>query len=468
MRSSRSSPKDCDTIAAVSTPAGEGGIGIVRISGPEAIHIARALFRTRPEGPPPQFKSHSITHGFVIDPATGQLIDEVLLNVMFAPKTYTMEDTVEINCHGGRAVLQKALEIAIAHGARLADPGEFTKRAFLNGRIDLAQAEAVMELISAKADASLAAALSLLRGSLSGEIAACEEDLLGALANVEASIDFAEEGLETASPKSLRQKLKACADRIGRLIDSYKQGRIVRDGACVVIVGRPNVGKSSLLNAILRYDRAIVSPYPGTTRDTIEESISIKGVPVRLTDTAGIRRARGGVEHLGVLRSQEALNGADLALFVIDGSIPLNGSDREVFSKLSGRRKICTLNKTDLPGAFDEAALLREFPGVRVEKVSALLGRGIDRLTEAIYEEVMGKADRGLDAPLLVRLRHQQALKKARLHIKKALRASGARLSPEFVALDLRIALRHLGEISGRDAGAGLLGKIFEEFCIGK
>lgn len=468
MRSSRRNPKDCDTIAAISTPLGEGGIGIVRISGPCAIGIAKAIFRSKTGAAALHLESHRIKHGFIVDPETGEPIDEVLLNVMCAPKTFTMEDTVEINCHGGRTVLLKVLELAIASGARLAEPGEFTKRAFLNGRIDLAQAEAVIEVIRAKTEASLAAAMALLRGGLSKEIASLEEDLLGALASIEASIDFAEEGLEIASPESLRVCLSGCIDSLDALIDSYSRGRMARDGLAVVIAGRPNVGKSSLLNAILRHDRAIVSPFPGTTRDLIEESICIKGTPFKLQDTAGIRRARGPIEEQGVSRSREALERADLALLVVDGSIHLNGADRRLFSGAVSRRAICVLNKIDLPAAFGEDALRKELPGLRIVKVSALLGMGIEKLKEAIYQEAVEGDGRGEGAPLVLKLRHQQALKKAKSHLKKALRALQIGLSPEFVAIDIKGALGCLGDISGRDAGAALLDRIFEDFCIGK
>ncbi|MCG2814089.1 MAG: tRNA uridine-5-carboxymethylaminomethyl(34) synthesis GTPase MnmE, partial [Thermodesulfovibrionales bacterium] len=337
-----------DTIAAISTPPGEGGIGIVRLTGKDAIKIADRLFHSSKGKTLFDSASHRIIHGFIKDSSTGETVDEVLVSVMRSPNTYTREDIVEINCHGGMSPLREALELAVKHGARLAEPGEFTKRAFLNGRIDLSEAEAVLDLIRAKTDESRRIALEQLRGRLSEKILNLREQLTKICVFIEACIDFPEEEIELASRKEIVESAETILKELASLLKSYDEGRFFREGLAAAIVGRPNVGKSSLLNALLQKDRAIVTDTPGTTRDTIEEYLNINGLPLRIIDTAGIRESHDMAEKEGVRRSIRAMEVADLVMAVIDGSEPLKDEDIEVLGKTKGKNTIIVINKSDL------------------------------------------------------------------------------------------------------------------------
>ncbi|GAB4405302.1 MAG: tRNA uridine-5-carboxymethylaminomethyl(34) synthesis GTPase MnmE [Anaerolineales bacterium] len=452
-----------DTIAAISTPLGQGGIGIVRMSGPEALPIARRLFRPsrgRADAPWPAFR---LRHGFIVDPATGARVDEVLAAYMPAPRTYTRQDIVEINGHGGIVALRRILELALREGARPAEPGEFTLRAFVNGRMDLAQAEAVLDIVNAQTDAALRLAVGQLEGRLSGEVRAVRERLVAALAYLEATIDFVEDEIP---PQDIGPALREAADAIRGLLRGADQGIVYRQGIRTAIVGRPNVGKSSLLNALLRTDRAIVTPIPGTTRDTLEETLNLQGVPFVLVDTAGIAGATADpVEQLGIERSRRAVRQADLVLVVVDGSEPLRPEDRAIAELTEGRAAIVAINKCDLPTVADVAEFLPSAPRVRI---SALTGEGLDDLRAAMLELALGGEAMASNGILVGSVRHKEALARALDHVEKAEATYRQGLPADFVTIDLRAALDALGEITGQTVTPDLLDNIFANFCIGK
>ena len=451
-----------DTICAVSTPPGEGGIGIIRVSGKEAIPIASGIFRPAAESGPALGASHTLRFGHVIDPATGELVDEALVSVMRARATYTREDVVEINCHGGMVPLWRTIELLVAAGARQAEPGEFTKRAFLNGRIDLAQAEAVMDIIRAKTDLALRAANEQLQGGLSAEISTLRDRLISILASVEAGIDFPED-VESEAGKKLGDEVSRVLDGIDGLLSSASFGRILRDGFATAIVGRPNVGKSSLLNALLRQDRAIVTAVPGTTRDVLEEYVNVAGVPLRILDTAGIRHSHDVVEQEGVRRSLEAMGSADIVLVVLDGSQELTSEDRLVLDKVSGKNAIAVINKSDLPQKLEANGQ----PAARVA-VSCRTGAGLEDLRRSIAEMVKKGTVTSREHAWAVNQRHKTALEQTKESLQKALETSSSGLSPEFIAVDLRGALDSLGLIIGATHTEDILERIFSDFCIGK
>lgn len=448
---------DRDTISAISTPPGEAGIGIVRISGPDAVKIAEKLFISPKNS---VMKSHAVIYGFIKDPESGQRVDEVLLTVMRAPHTYTKEDVIEINCHGGLLPLRRVLELTLKEGARLAVPGEFTKRAFLNGRIDLSQAEAALDLIRAKTEESERIALEQLTGGLSEKINALREKTLSVCAHIEAYIDFPEEEIEPASISEIKKDITDTIDDISALSASYNEGRFFREGLKVAIAGRPNVGKSSLLNALLQRDRAIVTEMPGTTRDVIEEYLNIEGLPLRIMDTAGIRQAHDMAEEEGVKRSLQAVKDADLVLGILDSSMPLKDGDMKLIETLRGKNSILVLNKTDLPEAMIE--LPHDMPSVRV---SAKTGEGLEALKEAIFNSCLRKGR--TEGVMVTNLRHKTALDASETALKAALNAIETR-PLEITAMELREALDRLGEIVGAVTTEDILNRIFSEFCIGK
>ena len=445
-----------DTICAVSTPPGEGGIGIIRISGGMAAGIAVKLFKPRWDKNLLAAPSHSLHYGHVVDPASGETIDEALLNVMRAPSTYTREDVFEIHCHGGMMPLWRTLGLCIAAGARQAEPGEFTKRAFLNGRIDLAQAEAVMDIIRAKTDLSLRAANEQLLGGLSGEIAALHDRLLSLIAAVEAGIDFPEEDIETATGQPLAEEADGLLAAVDSLLSDYTYGRILRDGFATAIVGKPNVGKSSLLNALLKQNRAIVTEVPGTTRDVLEEYLNIAGVPLKILDTAGIRHSHDIVEQEGVRRSIGAIGSADIVLFVLDGSQPLTTEDRRVMDEIKGKHVIAIINKSDLPRKLEQ---LRKSDAQ--VSVSCITGEGLEDLKSAISDQVKQGTITSREHAWAVNQRHKTALEQTKESLQKALESITSGLSPEFISLDLRGALDNLGLIIGATYTEDILERIF-------
>ncbi len=449
-----------DTIAAISTPPGAGGIGIVRLSGGDSIKIADGIFRSPRRKKLRHSRSHRILFGHIVDPANGEILDEVLVSVMRAPNTYTREDIVEINCHGGVVPMRRILELVLKTGARLAEPGEFTKRAFLNGRIDLARAEAVLDVVNALTEEGRRAAVRQLRGGLSEKIEAVRQKLMELAAFVEAYIDFPEEDIE---PVPLEDMQKSAADirkSLEKLIDSARYGLILREGLKTAIVGRPNVGKSSLLNALLRQDRAIVTESPGTTRDVIEEHLNIRGLPVRIMDTAGIRDASNTAEKEGVKRSLRSMEEADLVLLVLDGSRPLHKTDRELIEKSRPDKTILVVNKTDLPRKMD-------LDGTNMQEISALNGTGLEELKQKMVETVLGGGSTG-GADIVTNTRHVRALEKSLASIDSFMSGLSRKTPPEFLSVELRDALDAVGEILGVTTPEDILNKIFSDFCIGK
>lgn len=459
-----------DTIAAIATAPGEGGIGIVRLSGPEAAAIAARIFRPLRPGP---LRPYRLRYGHVFDPATGTVVDEALAALMRAPRSFTREDVVELSCHGGPLPLQAVLNLALAAGARLARPGEFTMRAFLNGRIDLTQAEATLDVIRARTDAGLALAQAQLGGWLAREVRTTRAALLECLAYVTVVVDFPEDEVES---QEIGPQLRAGLAGVEGLLRGADQGIIYRQGARAAIVGRPNVGKSSLLNALLRADRAIVTPVPGTTRDTLEETANLGGVPVVLVDTAGIRASDDPVEQLGVERSRAALAGADLALLVFDASQPLTAEDRAIAALTVDKPTLLVWNKADTvegTGGLGTGGWGQGEPAhsrlVATVWTSAATGAGVGELARAVAKALLGGAPAAAgEAHLVSSPRHRDALRRAEEHLRGAVDGWEVGHPADLIGGDLTAALNALGEITGETVGDDLLDVIFSRFCIGK
>ncbi len=457
-----------DTIAAIATAPGEAGIGIVRISGEKSIEIIDKIFESKRGKKLSQYKPRRITYGYIIDPETNEKIDEVLVSYMKAPDTYTREDIVEINCHGGMIPVKRILELVLRSGARAADPGEFTKRAFLNGRIDLAQAEAIMDLIGAKTEKGFDVALNQLEGFLSKEVSKIREKLLEMLAHIEVSIDFAEEDIDEITLDILLESSREVEKDIQKLLDTSHTGKIIREGLSTVIVGKPNVGKSSLLNALIKESRAIVTNVPGTTRDVIEEYLSIKGIPLRLIDTAGIRETDDVVEKIGVERSKELFNLADLIIVVLDASDNLTKEDLEIMSLIGSKRALIIINKTDLPQKFEVDEVRNIVKDKDIIEISILENIGIEQIEDALVEMVYQGEVKAKDSLLVTNVRHKNALERALKGIKDGIKAIEEPLPLDFIEVDIRDVWQALGEITGDTAEEDLLDRIFENFCIGK
>ncbi len=463
-----------DTICAIATPIGEGGVGIVRISGEKAVDVAASLVALRSGVPLASAASHALQHADILDPtdSTGRTpLDEALVAVMRGPKSYTGEDVVELQCHGGMVILRTICEVLARAGARLAEPGEFTKRAFLNGRLDLAQAEAVLDTIRAKTAGSLRIAQEQLRGALSHEIDAVRETLIGLLAHVEAGIDFVEEDIAFIPTDELTAGLHLAHGAVSRLLAHSREGRILREGVTAAIIGRPNVGKSSLLNALLKTDRAIVTAIPGTTRDVLEEVLNIRGIALRLLDTAGIRDTADPVEQEGVRRSRAAQEQADLVLIVLDGSAPLTEEDRSLLREACShedQKRLVVVNKTDLPIRLDPTLLSFEKPDCAVVKISAKTGYGLDDLRDRIRMLLLRPDFESRETVLVTHLRHQTALWRTLDALTAVLASVEAKAAGELIAMDLRAAIDALGEITGAVSTDDILDRIFREFCIGK
>jgi len=453
-----------DTIAAIATPPGEGGIAIVRISGPDAEKIAEEIFIRR-QGPVGKFHSHTLYHGQIADPKDGQPIDEVLLTIMRKPHSYTGEDVVEVHCHGGNFLVRQILAQILTQGARQAEAGEFTKRAFLNGRIDLAQAEAVLDLIRARTAKGAQLALNQACGELSKYVGELREELLDILVQVEAAIDFPEEEIELLQRQLLMEKIAALADKINVISDSYDWGRLFRDGARVCICGRPNVGKSSLLNALLSTERAIVTPIPGTTRDVIEESLILDGLPTVIWDTAGIREADDQVEKMGVELSRKYLEKADALVVVLDGSTAVTQDDRSLLQMARSKKIVIAVNKNDLPLVVDPRSLAVD-QTTRVLTISAKTGAGIDSFKRTLRELILGSNH---EPPITVtNLRHRSELVRSAAGLTRAVGTLGQGIPPELAAVDLKDACEALEEIIGVVNSEDILERIFNNFCIGK
>ncbi len=465
-----------ETISAIATPIGEGGISVIRISGRRALEIASHIFQTSSGMPLDAFPTHSAHYGVIVDPVTEEHVDDGLLTILRAPRSYTGEDSVEISCHGGMIPTRKVLEATLRAGARLAEPGEFTRRAFLNGRLDLAQAEAVLDIIRARTDESLRVARRQMEGALSSQIRTLREELLGIMARIEAAIDFPED-VEEIRLESIAMSLHDAISHVSGLLDTASCGKVYREGIQTVIVGRPNVGKSSLLNALVRESRAIVTPIPGTTRDLIEETINIRGIPVRTIDTAGMRATSNIVEKAGIDRTRRSVEQADLILAMLDASRGLSKGDKELLTELQGRKLIVVVNKTDLLREDDGRELLEKVRGW-IEKnldvrppvigTAAPSNEGITELEDLIVETVMAGGVACAEGAVVSNVRHSRALEEARLSLQHCLRTVESNLPLDFISIDLRAAVDALGRITGETATEDVIDRIFSDFCIGK
>jgi tRNA modification GTPase len=456
-----------DTIAAIATPAGVGGIGVIKVSGPSAWAIGRRLFQ--PSRPQEGLCSHRLYHGYILEPDTGRAVDEVLTSFMRAPHTYTREDVVEINCHSGMAVLERLLELVLRAGARLAEPGEFTRRAFVNGRLDLTQAEAVLDVIHSKTKRSLDLASEHLRGALQAMVSDLRSQILQVLATVEAAIDFPDEEIEVTGGAGLAERLRTqVLEPVTELLAGYEDGRILREGLAVIIAGKPNVGKSSLLNALLRSNRALVTPIPGTTRDAIEEGFNLRGIPIRLVDTAGLREPDNLVEELGVALTRDRLARSDLILLVMDRSAALTREDSRIAEELGDKPRIIILNKSDLERHPDFTHIDTRFPGETAVEVSALRGDGIEALKDAVFRTVFGRRLDTETSVVAPNLRHKVCLEGTKQAVKRAIDLLETQATVELVAVELQDALARLGEIIGMTTSEDVLDQIFSRFCIGK
>jgi tRNA modification GTPase len=453
-----------DTIAAISTPPGEGAISIVRLSGDQAVTIADKVYRSGKKSLS-DVPSHTIHYGHIIDPVEQQVVDEVMISVMRAPKTFTREDIVEINCHGGIVVVNQLLQLILRSGARLAEPGEFTKRAFLNGRVDLSQAEAVMDLIRAKTDRAMSVAINQLDGNLSHLIRQLRQEILGTLAQVEVNIDYPEyDDVEELTTQLLLEKAQQVGQQIDALLLNAKQGKILREGLSTAIIGRPNVGKSSLLNYLLHEEKEIA----GTTRDVIEEYVNVRGVPLKLIDTAGIRETDDVVEKIGVERSRKALSEADLILLVLNQSEALTTEDKELLKATQGLKRIILLNKTDLPSRLSQEELNMYLGTDEVFAISVLEKAGLDQLEEAIAKLFFGGQTGEKDATYVSNTRHIALLEKAGQSLKEVRNGILAGMPVDLVQIDMTRCWDYLGEIVGDSVQDELITQLFSQFCLGK
>ncbi|UCF58018.1 MAG: tRNA uridine-5-carboxymethylaminomethyl(34) synthesis GTPase MnmE [Deltaproteobacteria bacterium] len=456
-----------DTIAAIATPIGQAGIGIVRMSGPHARQIAEKIFK--PKRPIKRLRAHRLYLGHLIDTSSGEMIDEVLLSFMKAPHSYTREDVVEINSHSGYLLLSMILQIVLNEGARLAKPGEFTFRAFVNGRIDLTQAEAIVDLINSKSERGLHLASQQIKGKFRTEIEGLRQKVVEILAHTEVAIDFPEEEYGNISREEMAQRVsRDLIEPIAKIMAAHAQRKIWMEGIDTVIAGRVNVGKSSLLNRLLNEQRAIVTAIPGTTRDIIESTIHIEGIPIRLMDTAGFRKVKGEVERIGIDLTKEKLASADLSLIVLDQSRPLNRDDLNILAKAEKNKSLILLNKIDLAPRINQEDLNRALNGMPVVTISALTGEGIDDLRRAIRDHVMAGDVDTTSSHLAPNLRHRTALIEASKYFKNAFRSMRVGLPLEVIALDLNSGLEALGEIIGETTNEEIIEKIFSEFCLGK
>jgi len=468
-----------DTIAAIATPIGSGGIGIIKISGKDAFSIAKAIFQRpqaswdqdHPRGDTFSFpiKSHRLYHGHIVNPETGTVLDEVLLSAMKAPRTYTREDVVEINSHSGYIVMASILNLVLQKGARLAEPGEFTKRAYLSGRIDLTQAEAVIDIINSRTEKALEIATSQIKGDLKNRIESIRNALIDILTQVEAAIDFPEDVEDVINAESIRQILdKAVIDELSDLVEQYENMHVLRDGLKMIVVGRPNVGKSSLMNRLIQNDRVIVTPIPGTTRDLIQETLNIHGIPVIIADGAGLHETKDPIEIIGIEKTKDYIHDSDLILFMIDASDPFTVEDKKIFQTIDDKRMILVINKIDLVTDAFKPEIPEAWNNIPNVKISALFGKGLRSLKELIAKFAMGDQKLDVQSTIIPNLRHKKALEKSRKIAISASQEIHKGTSFELIAIDIKDALDSLGEIIGAVAKEGIIDQIFNRFCIGK
>lgn len=455
-----------DTIAAISTPVGEGAISIVRLSGDEAIKIADKLFSGKNLY---EVNSHTLHYGKIVNPNNDEVIDEVIVSVMKAPKTFTREDVVEINCHGGYISVKRILELVLENGARLAEPGEFTKRAFLNGRIDLSQAEAVMDIINSKTKQAMKVAVTQLDGKLSRLIKKLRQELIETIAHVEVNIDYPEyDDVEEMSHEMMKKKTKYVHAEIEKLLEVANQGKILREGIKTAIIGRPNVGKSSLMNALVQEERAIVTDIPGTTRDIIEEYVNVRGIPLKLIDTAGIRETKDLVEQIGVERSHKILQEADLVLFMLNNNEEITDDDRKIIDSLNETNYIVIINKTDLPQKINLNEVKALVKDRTVITTSLINDEGLDQLEKAISNIFFTEDLFSDDVTFVSNVRHIHLLKQAKSALEDAMEAIELGVPLDMVQIDVRRTWEYLGEIIGDTASESLIDQLFSQFCLGK
>lgn len=455
-----------DTIAAIATAPGEGGIGIIRISGERSLSVAEEIFRSMSGKLIKDYKTRTLVYGNIVD--GDKVIDEVLVAYMKGPNSYTAEDVIEINCHGGFISVKKILELILSKDVRLAEQGEFTKRAFLNGRIDLSQAEAIIDVIKAKTDMAHEVAQNQLEGSLSNKIKDLRMKVTEVLAHLEVAIDFSEEDVEEITYQTLEEKARELKNEIKKLYDTAESGKILRDGLKTVIVGKPNVGKSSLLNSILGENRAIVTDIPGTTRDVIEEFVNIKGIPLKIVDTAGIRETEDVVEKIGVEKSKESFNSADLVIMVLDSSRQLSDEDLEILANLENKKTIVLLNKTDLEQKIEEDKIRQYVDNDSIIRISALKHEGIEEIHDKIESMVYRGSIKNTSSLVITNSRHKDALLRAYESINDAISAIEQNLPYDFIEVDFKNIWDYLGYINGDTVKEDLLDTIFSNFCIGK
>ncbi len=461
--------KTDDTIAAISTPIGEGGIAVLRVSGKSALDILKKVYRSKEGKERSEFESHRMFYGFIFDPLSMEMVDNVMCVYLKSPNSYTGEDTVEIYCHGGYVVPQTILQILVASGARPAEPGEFTKRAFLNGKIDLVQAEAVANVIQAQTRSGLRYAESQLRGVFSKKVDDLKDRVLDVLSEIEAYVDFPEEDIEGPVKDSLKSRIFFVVSELKKILDSYYVGRVYKNGVVTAIIGKPNVGKSSLLNRLLQSERAIVSHIAGTTRDFIEDVVDICGIPFRMIDTAGIRDVEDELEKVGIEISEKKIKEAELLLVVLDANRSLDNDDIKVAKAAKGRKAVFVLNKCDLSKVIDLSALKKCIGGNPVVEISALKETGIDELKNSMVELVTGGTSKKEASEIvLTDMRHKVLLEKCLQHLDRFSELLSLEESPEILAFELRMALNALGEITGEVATEDILGRIFSKFCVGK
>ncbi len=457
--------KDFDTIGAISTSIGEGGIAIVRISGDKAKDVVKKIFQAKNGQSIKDMKSYTMKYGYIIDENNNH-IDEVIVSFMKGPRSFTAEDTIEINCHGGVVATNKVLEQVIKQGVRIAEPGEFTKRAFLNGRIDLSQAEAVIDIINAKTDLSMKSALMQSEGLISKEIRVLREKLLSTIAHIEATVDYPEDDLEEVTSEMAIRDLDIIKKEIKEFIETAEEGKILREGLSTVIVGKPNVGKSSLLNALTKENRAIVTDIPGTTRDVIEEYINISGIPIKIIDTAGIRETDDVVEKIGVERSRAKINDADLIILILDSSNELTEEDKEIINHISNKKYMILLNKSDLNSKITQKDL-ENINCTNIYSISAKTGEGIDEVRTAI-KDMFFKGEISTNNVIITNTRHKEALLRAYECIESAINTLNYTFAIDLASIDIRNAWTFLGEITGDSLEENIIDKIFKDFCLGK